>query len=183
VIELDHVLIAVDDLDAASREVEQRHGLASVEGGRHQGLGTANRIVPLGETYLELVAVVDEAEAAASGFGRWVTGGDLPRLLGWCARTDDLDSVAGRLDLTIADGARARPDGTVLRWRMAGLERSAEEPSLPFFIEWGAGTPHPGEALAQSATIRELRLSIGEGSPELRSVLVDETVLDPTLWA
>jgi hypothetical protein len=43
--------------------------------------------------------------------------------------------------LTIADGSRARPDGTVLRWRMAGLERSAEEPSLPFFIEWGAGTP------------------------------------------
>jgi glyoxalase-like protein len=183
VIELDHVLIAVSDLDAAAREVEQRHGLASVDGGRHQGLGTANRIVPLGETYLELVAVVDEAEAAQSGFGSWVAGGELPRLLGWCARTDDLDAVAGRLGLTIAEGARARPDGTTLRWRMAGLERSAEEPTLPFFIEWGAGTPYPGQALDQTATIRELRLSVSEGSPKLRSVLVDETVLDPTLWA
>ena len=123
--ELDHVLIAVADLDAAAQEVEARFGLASVEGGRHRGLGTANRIVPLGETYLELVAVVDDTEAAGSGFGSWVAGGDLPRLLGWCVRTDDLDEVAGRLSLEIADGSRARPDGTILTWRMAGLERSA----------------------------------------------------------
>ena len=199
--ELDHVLIAVADLDAAARQVEARFGLASVEGGRHQGLGTANRIVPLGETYLELVAVVDDAEAEASGFGSWVTGGDLPRLLGWCVRTDDLDEVADRLGLTIADGSRARPDGTVLNWRMAGLELSAEEPSLPFFIEWGADTPYPGEALAQSATIDELRLqgdprrvarwvgdadvpiSVREGRSELQSVVLQNTVLDPSLWA
>ena len=199
--ELDHVLIAVADLDAAARQVEARFGLASVEGGRHQGLGTANRIVPLGETYLELVAVVDDAEAEASGFGSWVTGGDLPRLLGWCVRTDDLDEVADRLGLTIANGSRARPDGTVLNWRMAGLELSAEEPSLPFFIEWGADTPYPGEALAQSATIDELRLqgdprrvarwvgdadvpiSVREGRSELQSVVLQNTVLDPSLWA
>jgi hypothetical protein len=201
VIELDHVLIAVDDLETGAREVKERHGLASVEGGRHQGLGTANRIVPLGETYLELVAVADAAEAAASGFGSWVASGKRPRLLGWCLRTDDLDAVAERLGLTIAAGARARPDGTVLRWRMAGLERSAEEPSLPFFIEWGAGTPYPGEALAQSATIGELRLQgdtyriarwcegadvqleASEGRPALLGVVLGEAVLDPTLWA
>ena len=57
--ELDHVLIACTDLEAAAREVEARIGLASVEGGRHRDWGTANRIVPLGSSYLELVAVVD----------------------------------------------------------------------------------------------------------------------------
>jgi hypothetical protein len=156
--------------------------------------------VPLGETYLELVAVVDEAQAA-SGFGRWVARGPRPRLLGWCTRTDDLDAVADQLALTIADGSRARPDGTILTWRMAGLEHSAEEPSLPFFIEWGAGTPYPGEALEQSAAIDELRLrgdpahiakwvgdatlpvTIDEGEPALLAVVVDGAVLDPTLWA
>ncbi|HEY7149723.1 MAG TPA: VOC family protein [Gaiellaceae bacterium] len=199
--ELDHVLIAVDDLQAASREIEQRHGLASVEGGRHQGLGTANRIVPLGSTYLELVAVADEAEAAASGFGGWVAEGVRPRLLGWCLRTDDLDAVAAGLGLTTTAGSRARPDGTVLSWRMAGLERSADEPSLPFFIEWGPGTPYPGEALAQRATIDELRLqggperiaqwtrgadapiSVKDGNPAILGVVVDGAVLDPALWA
>jgi hypothetical protein len=198
--ELDHVLIAVDDLEVAAKEVEERYGLASVEGGRHQGFGTANRIVPLGETYLELVAVVDRAEAA-SRFGSWVGGGERPRLLGWCVRTDELDAVAERLGLTIADGSRARPNGTVVRWRMAGLERSAEEPSLPFFIEWGAGTPYPGRALAQSATIDEVRargdrdriaqwivganipLSVSEGDPALLAVILDGAVLDPVLWA
>jgi hypothetical protein len=199
--ELDHVLIAVDDLEAAAKEVEERYELASVEGGRHQGFGTANRIVPLGESYLELVAVVDHVEAAASWFGSWVGGGERPRLLGWCVRTDELDAVAERLGLTIADGSRARPDGTVVRWRMAGLERSAEEPSLPFFIEWGAGTPYPGGALAQAATIDELQargdrdriaqwigganipLSVSEGDPALLAVILDGAVLDPALWA
>jgi hypothetical protein len=199
--ELDHVLIAVDDLEAAAKVVEERLGLASVEGGRHHGLGTANRIVPLGATYLELVAVVDHAEAASSGFGSWVGGGERPRLLGWCLRTDVLDAVAERLGLTIAAGSRARPDGAVLRWRMAGLERSADEPSLPFFIEWGAGTPYPGEALAQSATIDEVQLqgepgrieewlggadiplSVSEGNAALLAVVLDGAVLEPSRWA
>ena len=60
------------DLAAASREIESRYGLASIEGGRHGDWGTANRIVPLGEAYLELVSVVDEAQAARSPFGSWV---------------------------------------------------------------------------------------------------------------
>jgi Glyoxalase-like domain len=149
VVELDHVLIAVADLAAAAQELDARHGLTSIEGGRHGGLGTANRIVPLRETYLELVAVVDATEAAESAFGSWVAGGEIPRLLGWCVRTDELDSVAGRLGLTIADGSRTRADGTVLRWRMAGIEQAREEPSLPFFIEWGPGTPYPGDAPVQ----------------------------------
>ncbi|HEY7873966.1 MAG TPA: VOC family protein, partial [Actinomycetota bacterium] len=108
-LELDHVLIAVADLAATAHEIEVRHGLASIEGGRHPGWGTANRIVPLGAAYLELDAVVDEAEAAQSPFGRWVAAArpSLPRLLGWAVRTPELEDVARRLDLTVAAGSRA----------------------------------------------------------------------------
>ena len=64
----------------AGRRMLERHGLGSVPGGRHHGWGTANSIVPLGPAYVELVAVVDEAEAQASDVGRrvaaGVTGGD-----------------------------------------------------------------------------------------------------------
>ncbi len=42
------MLIGVADLAAAALELEAHCGLASVEGGRHPGWGTANRIVPLG---------------------------------------------------------------------------------------------------------------------------------------
>jgi len=147
-LELDHVLIAVADLAAAALEIEARCGLASVEGGRHPGWGTANRIVPLGETYLELVAVVDRAEAARSPFGRWVAGvrPGLGEPLGWAVRTDELDAVARHLGLTVRAGSRVAPGGELLRWRAAGVEEAAVEPSLPFFIEWGEGVPLPGRA-------------------------------------
>ena len=147
-IELDHVLIAVTDLDAAGREFEARHGLASVAGGRHPGWGTANRIVPLGDTYLELVAAVDAAEAAGSPFGRWVAAAPSGRPLGWAVRTQGLDVIAGRLGLAVTTGSRRREDGQVLRWRLAGMEQAVAHPALPFFVEWGDGTPLPGRTKA-----------------------------------
>jgi Glyoxalase-like domain len=141
---LDHVLIAVSDLDAAGAALAGRTGLRSVPGGRHPGFGTANRIVPLGPAYLELVAVADPAQAAASAFGRWAAAAPPGRPMGWAVRTDDLDGVAARLGLEIVPGSRSAPDGALLRWRMAGIEAAAAEPFLPFFIEWGEDTPFPG---------------------------------------
>lgn len=140
------MLIAVPDLDAAARGLEESHGLSSVEGGRHAGWGTANRIVPLGDAYVELITVVDEREADGSAFGRWVASGIASgpgRPLGWVARTDRLDEVATRLGLSASAGSRAGSDGRVLSWRLAGVETAAAEPSLPFFVEWGDGTPPP----------------------------------------
>jgi hypothetical protein len=143
-------LIAVANLATAAQEIEERYGLASIEGGRHPGWGTANRIVPLGDAYVELVAVVDEAEAAQSAFGRWVAAAHptLARPLGWAVRTHQLDAIARRLGLTVAAGSRAAGNGQLVRWRLAGVEEAAAEPSLPFFIEWGQGTPLPGRVPA-----------------------------------
>jgi hypothetical protein len=148
--ELDHVLIAAADLD-------EDLGLESIAGGRHPGWGTANRIVPLGATYLELVTVADEAEASASAFGRWVAAARPGAPFGWAVRTPDLDAVAARLGLTVRDGSRLTPDGRRLTWRLAGVEEAAREPALPFFIEWGAQTPFPGAAGAHVDVSLELR--------------------------
>ena len=143
---IDHVVIAARDLDAVARALETEHGLVSVAGGRHPNWGTANRIVPLGASYLELVAVVDKATAAASTFGSWVAAASAGVLqpLGWAVRTDDLDVATSRLGLTISPGSRLRADGQTLTWRLAGVERAVDEPALPFFIEWGPSTPLPG---------------------------------------
>jgi hypothetical protein len=152
-----------------------RHGLTSIEGGRHQGLGTANRIVPLGDTYLELVAVVDEDEAEQSPFGRWVAKVPprIARPLGWVLRTDRLDEIAQRLDLTVAAGSRAAPNGRIVRWRMAGIEQAAAEPSLPFFIEWGQDTPFPGRAAAthRSGSVEIARLELSGDADRLAAWL------------
>jgi len=142
------VLIAVADLAAAGREIESRHGLASIEGGRHPEWGTANRIVPLGDSYLELVAVVDATKAVESAFGRWVASGvsATARPLGWAVRTSQLDEVARRLDLPVHAGSRTTLGGDQVRWRSAGIDQAIAEPSHPFFIEWGTQTQLPGQA-------------------------------------
>jgi glyoxalase-like protein len=145
--ELDHVLIAVADLAKAGQEFEVRHGLASIEGGRHPAWGTANRIVPLGDSYVELIAAVDAAKAAESAVGRWVASGvtDPARPLGWAVRTSHLDEIARRLDLSISAGSRVTLDRGQLSWRTAGMDRAIAEPALPFFIEWASGTKLPGQ--------------------------------------
>jgi hypothetical protein len=167
--EVDHVLIAVPDLTAATQELEARYGLASVEGGRHPGWGTANRIVPLGQSYLELIAVVDEVEAAASRFGSWLVhaSSTFARPLGWAVRTSGLDEVATRLGLDVVAGSRVTREGRVLRWRSAGIEQAAAEPFLPFFIQWDDGTPLPGQTPAahRATGVHVANLHLG-GDPE-----------------
>jgi hypothetical protein len=148
---LDHVVYAVADLDEAAVRFREVFGLDSVAGGRHERWGTANRIVPLGDEYVELVAASDRDAAGASGFGSAVieradAGG------GWvtfAVATDDLDAIASRLGLEVTAGSRTKPDGTVVRWRGAGLDDSRRQPSMPFFLAWDVpGELHPGRARA-----------------------------------
>jgi len=146
---MDHVIYAVDDLDAAAAVMFDREGLASVPGGRHEGWGTANRIVPLGETYLELITVVDLEEAEQSEFGRAVRRAlteDRP-LVGWVVATDDVDGVARRLELEVEERSREADDGSTLSWRLAGLERALKTGGLPFVVQWDVPPErHPGAA-------------------------------------
>ena len=45
------MIYGTSDLDAAARRVEEAVGVAAVAGGRHEGLGTHNQIVPLTLTH------------------------------------------------------------------------------------------------------------------------------------
>lgn len=176
-VELDHVLIAVTDLSVAAREIEARYGLASLEGGRHPAWGTANRIVPLGDSFLELVSVVDGVNASQSVFGRWVAAGASKhgQLIGWAVRPSDLDAVAARLHLEVQGGSRTTATGAMVQWRNAGIGQAAADGSLPFFIEWGLETPFPGKALIShpSGTARISRLMLDANPGRLAAWLGD----------
>lgn len=183
-VEVDHVLLAVADLDQGAARLEQEHGLKVLGGGRHPGLGTANRILPLGRQYLELIAIADPAEAATSRLGQRVQRAiaEGRTFVDWALRTDDLGTLQEQLraagwELPPAwSGSRSRPDGTVLRWRTQDLDPSLEATVIPFVIEWDipAGA-HPGEQAAQhtlskvvlgardpDAALAKLRLLLGE---------------------
>jgi hypothetical protein len=74
---IDHVILATPDLDATATRLAAEHGLEAVGGGRHEGMGTHNLIVPLGGGYLELLAVADPAWTPCS---RW------PSAWAWTSR-------------------------------------------------------------------------------------------------
>ena len=154
---IDHVVYAVPDLDEAAARFEADHGLRSIAGGVHPRWGTGNRVIPLGEDYVELIAVVDAATAASTVLGRAVGGAAAGRgrWFALCLADDDLDATAARLGLTAEPGSRTLPDGRVVSWRGAGIDDPRRTPDLPFFIAWdvppelhpGAGDgSHPGGA-------------------------------------
>ncbi|MGE0818782.1 MAG: VOC family protein [Candidatus Nanopelagicales bacterium] len=144
--EVDHVVMGVADLDEASAALA-RLGLTALPGGTHPHWGTANRIVPLGTAYLELVAVVDPAVAAGSAFGSWVAAQARGEAAwGWAVRPAGIEATAERLGLALVPGSRVRPDGVTLSWQLAGVPDDGSDRTLPFFIAWGDGVPLPGEA-------------------------------------
>jgi Glyoxalase-like domain len=148
---IDHVVLAVRDLDDAAARFTERTGLATVPGGRHERWGTENRIIPLGPDYLELLAVVDPDVGTATPLGRDLMAvtehGDA-----WfsvCVADPDLEGTAARLGLAVEPGSRIRPDGVEVRWRGAGIDDPGRPPWLPFFITWDVEPGlHPGRTEA-----------------------------------
>jgi hypothetical protein len=142
-VRIDHVIYATADLDEAAARIQCELGLSVVPGGRHEGHGTHNRIVPLGGGYLELMAVADPDEAADSPMGsavqaRLTEQGD--GLFAWVIILDGVEQFADRLGLPVITVAR---EG--LSARVAGLAEALRNPVLPFFLERDEGVPDPGE--------------------------------------
>ena len=149
---IDHVVIAVRDLEAASGELPAGLGLEVVEGGRHLALGTRNALCWLGDSYLELLAVTDASLAARS----WIGAPAIASLSGgggvatWALASDDLAADVRRLRAQGSSligplpGERLRPDGRAERWLLALLPELAPD-RPPFLIEHLAGSPewHP----------------------------------------
>ncbi len=148
---IDHLIVAVADLDAAAARLEAALGLTVGEGGRHPGWGTRNRLAWWSDSYLELVTVEDEPAAAASWFGAAVlaalvgeaggTGGAAGDAapVGLALASDDLatDAAVTR-SAEITQGQRTRPDGRIVRWRIARPGSSGSGPGpwpTAFMIE------------------------------------------------
>lgn len=144
---IDHLVIAVEDLDEATRAIERALGLAATGGGRHFALGTDNRLVFLGDSYLELVSIADPAVAERSWLGAPVMAA-LARgggFVTWAVETDALDddvaalrALGSSLGPSIA-GERVRTDGAVVRWRLA-LPGGLGPGEPPFLIEHDPGS-------------------------------------------
>ena len=123
---IDHVILAVADTEAAARAMSAALALPVGGGGRHEAHGTLNRIVWLGDSYVELMGVFDPDVAPRSWWGAHmmsVLGAGTDGYAGLVLATDDLAADVERLRASgsilgdPSDGQRVKPDGDVVRRR------------------------------------------------------------------
>lgn len=162
--DFDHLLVAVDRLDASMAWFAERLGVRPVEGGKHASWGTHNALLSLGpKRYLEIIALDADADPAARASGEAVfcfSAGALPRVMGWCAGSRNLAERASRAAQAGVDigqpiqGGRDCPDGTRIAWTITP-PRFLGDGLIPFFIDWGE-TAHPSAAAPTGCRLARL---------------------------
>jgi glyoxalase-like protein len=154
--EFDHLVVAARTLDEGARWVHEKLGVEPSGGGRHDLMGTHNRLLKIGpREFLEVIAI--DPRAPPPPRPRWF-GLDSPQmrdrleqgpaLVHWVERTGDLESELRNYSepveiLSLSRGAHS--------WRI-GVSRDGRLPgggTLPTLIQWDAG-PHPCEVLPDS---------------------------------
>lgn len=150
-LKLDHVMLAVRDMDDAIRRY-QALGFNVRRGGRHPGRGTENAVMRFGWEYLELIAVHDAAERARLGaegagltdFLQRRVGGPVDPVFS----TDALNALIERFRKAGVEVTgpvplqRVRPDGVVVANRCAQPGgRMSTRQLYPGFIQWDRQDP------------------------------------------
>jgi hypothetical protein len=152
---LDHLAVAAETLDEGVAAVEAALGVPLAGGGQHPLMATHNRLLGLGDIYLEVIAV--DPAAPRPAHPRWFdldrfTG--RPRLTNWICRCADLEAEVAASPAGVGTPlALSRGD---LRWRMA-VPADGILPfqnAFPALITW-QGAAHPVQRLPDSG----LRLS------------------------
>ena len=154
--ELDHIAVSGETLEAAAAHVEHALGVELQQGGKHAKFGTYNRLLGLERgLYLEAIAV--DPDAPAPQQPRWF---DLdrfegpPRLTNWICRVTDIKTIK-------MPGGPVTPielERGALRWQMA-VPPSGRLPFdnlYPALIQW-YGDLHPAQMLqASGCNLRRL---------------------------
>jgi hypothetical protein len=151
---LDHLVIGCADLSRGAAWLERFLGVSLGPVGQHERMGTHNRLASLGpDHYLELIAI--DPNAPPPSTPRWF-GLDTPdvqariarrpRLIGWVARTADIDSLSDKTGNALGSVLNmARGD---FHWRITNPDdgHPIEGGLIPHMIQWDVPI-HPCERL------------------------------------
>ena len=146
---LDHLIVAVDDLEAAAKNYQTLFGMTPVWSGEHKELGTSNALFAFKNTYFELLSATGEGLGAdlvnhylnQSGEG----------LIGIVFATDDIKKVKSSLeeqgfnmpDISSGEGINSS-DQQVRRWKNLFLPPELSRGLFSFIIEHTEGAlPSP----------------------------------------
>ena len=146
---LDHLIVAVDDLEAAAKNYQTLFGMTQVWSGEHKELGTSNALFAFKNTYFELLSATGEGLGAdlvnqylnQSGEG----------LIGIVFATDDIKKAKSSLeeqgfnmpDISSGEGTNSS-DQQVRRWKNLFLPPELSRGLFSFIIEHTEGAlPSP----------------------------------------
>ncbi len=136
---IDHVMIAVHDLESATNTYASLLGLVATGSGDHPGRGTRNRIIVLDSCYLELIALQPDVPSH-HWLARFLAGGE--GLVRVALATADLEQfVEAMRSRGVAvngptPGSLVAPDGVARAWKTAFAGHADfDDWQLPFLIE------------------------------------------------
>ncbi|MBT8232298.1 MAG: VOC family protein [Saprospiraceae bacterium] len=148
--QIDHIVLAVQNLDEAIKDFESKTGVTPITGGCHLNHGTKNAIVPLSNfSYLEIIAP-DTDNKIFKG-SRWMAVDKIqsPTITRW-AMTSDIKSSFNDLINNYPNtfghtiqGNRLLQNGQKLSWIMTKPATTPLVDPIPFLIDWSTSDLHP----------------------------------------
>lgn len=160
---LDHFMYAMPSLAAGMDYFESLLGVRPVFGGAHEGGGTCNALVSLGDCYLEIIAP-DPKQNLSGTLGEKLAALESGGLATWAAEADLKKAKEAFVALEIEcfgpfPVRRRQPDGPELEWEI--LFPQSGYIGIPFFIDW-MECVNPSETAPHAGQVREFTIS----SPE-----------------
>lgn len=156
---IDHIVVTAPDLEAGAEAVRKALGVTPGPGGAHPAMGTHNRLLSLGDAYLEVIAV--DPDAGPPDRPRWFgldRAGKAPRLAAWVARPADMDRALAEAPMGMGE-LLAMTRGE-LSWRLT-VPRSGDLPFdgvVPALIAW-EGASAADRLPEAGLELRRLRLT------------------------
>lgn len=143
--QLDHIILAINNLEKGVRQFESMTGIEPIYGGEHPNWDTQNAIIPLHHhMYIEIMAPKNDLEVVPD----FLKNINTLKPIGFAMATHDINQMEKTIQQLnykstgIQAGSRVTPQGQQLKWSML----TVTEPNLgmnPFFISWSDDTGHP----------------------------------------
>ena len=137
---LDHLIIAVNDLDEAENNYKKIFGMKPVWRGEHKELGTSNSLFNFNNTYFELLSATGDGLGAA--LVNYYLDQDGEGLIGLVLGTDNIEGAASSIrekgyvvaEATLGEGSNFK-DNNTRKWKNLFLPPELTRGIFSFIIE------------------------------------------------